>query len=71
MQQVRLHQILSAWFEVLKYDRKLKVIGQYVYSQTVKRKLASFFSTWMASVAEIRHERKHQQLKKLIKQDVV
>lgn len=67
-QGLRIHQVFFAWLDHVKYERRLKVIGQFVYTQTVKRILARHMATWCSSVMEARHNRNKQQLKKLIKQ---
>ena len=68
MRRSRIRHCLAAWRAACDHDRRLKVVEHYVSTQRVKRTLASHFSTWCASVAEIRHTRNKQQLKKLIKQ---
>ncbi|QDZ24082.1 hypothetical protein HOP50_12g66190 [Chloropicon primus] len=68
LDRLRLHQFLSAWLHVRRCTSRLEVIGQYVHTQTVKRVLASYFSTWCSSIMEVRHTRNKQELKKLIKQ---
>ena len=65
---LRLRQVMGAWLGLAKHEKRLEVMGQYVYTQTVKRLLASHFATWCEGVLEGRHQRNKQQLKKLIKQ---